>query len=95
MVSLKSISFREFRLKIEGDRLKFYHRCKSLKKNELISIFNLDEFTESLYSITSKGFELIKIFAQKYPFLYNFGNLAVTKFDIIKHRKILQKSNAN
>ncbi len=87
------VSFGEIRERIEGNRSKFSHRYKTLKKNELISILNLDESTESLYSITSKSFELIKIFAQKYPFLYDFRDLVATKFDIIKHSKILQKSN--
>ena len=87
------VSFGEIRQRIEGNRSKFYHRCKTLKKNKLISTFNLDESSESLYSITLKGFELVKIFAQKYPFLNDFRDLTAAKFSMIKHRKILQKSN--
>jgi len=36
---------------------------------------------------------IIKIFAQKYPFLNDFRDFSLTKFDVIKHRKILQESN--
>jgi len=87
------VSFGEIRERIEGDQSKFYHRCKTLKKNKLISTFNLGESSESVYSITLKGFELVKIFAQKYPFLNDFRDLTAAKFDTIKQHKILQKSN--